>query len=62
MRQIVLNVLLPKRHQTLKGDMFIFAMPHCMTQKLWLALCLKQKRRLSRDDAGRSDCNFAREI
>ena len=27
MRQIVLNALLPKRHRTLKEDMFIFAMP-----------------------------------
>ena len=56
MRQIVLNALLPKRHRTLKEDVLGCAMPHCMTQKLWLALCLKQKRRPIHDDAGRSDC------
>lgn len=55
MRQIVLNALLLKKHRTLKGDVLGCAMPHCMTQKLWLALCLKQKRRPSHDDAGESD-------
>ena len=42
MRQIVLNALLPKRHQTLKEDMFIFAMPNCMTLKHFPVLSRNQ--------------------
>ena len=43
MRQIVLNALFPKRHRTLKEDMFICAMPHYMTLKHFLALFQNQK-------------------